>query len=161
MAGAIQALDRAVLSFARHVRALGDDAAQPSTRRPSRPCSARRPALRKGTFKSLNAEAVSASNGVSTDKLVRRLERAQKRLGDAAAQEASAGLAFSFREGSKVWTFEKALELIAGHIAGHEAKLRRAATRRQRPPHSMLTGSASTVQPRGRAISRTSAAVFG
>ena len=81
--------------------------------------------LQKGTFKQLNALAVKENSSCLIDELLRRLERAQYRLSELARSDNTVALHLSFREGSKLWPFEEAIDRIEKHIRGHQVKLRR------------------------------------
>lgn len=89
--------------------------------------SGKKPELLIGTFKELNAYAVEKNRTESISTLLKRLAEAQKdleRLTNKAATK-NIRLQLSFREGSKMWQFEEALDKIEKHIRGHLIKLKR------------------------------------
>jgi hypothetical protein len=78
-----------------------------------------------GTFKEINALAVSGNMRSSMEELARRWSTAQKKLVWIAQKPQARHLKFCLREGSKVWPFFVLMRLAAGHISRHEEKLRK------------------------------------
>lgn len=86
-----------------------------------------KPILLTGTFKELNTYAVEKNRDKGIPDLLRRLTVAQKQVEGLLREASIGGVKFqlSFREGSKVWQFEDALDRIEKHIQGHLVKLKK------------------------------------
>ena len=79
----------------------------------------------RGTFKQINAAAVSQNATATLADLLGRWGVAHEELFRISRWRQATRLKFSLREGSKEWPFLVLMRLAAGHILRHEEKLRK------------------------------------